>query len=82
MGTLDERHDLDNRWTVEVALPFSQIGRGGRAPKESERWRANFYRIDRADEGEFSCWSPTLSDPPSFHVPGRFGYLVFSEMLA
>jgi hypothetical protein len=76
-GTLDDRTDIDDRWTVEVALPFSQIGREGRKPRDGERWRANFYRIDRAGDGEFSCWSPTLQH--NFHVPARFGHLVFSE---
>jgi len=79
VGTLDDRTDLDERWTVEAALPFSQIGREGRKPASGEQWRANFYRIDREGDGEFSCWSPTLSDPPNFHVPGRFGSVVFSE---
>jgi hypothetical protein len=79
VGTLDDHSDIDERWTVEVALPFSQIGRGGRAPVDGERWRANFYRIDRAGEGEFSCWSPTVAKPANFHVPARFGHLVFSE---
>jgi len=69
---------VDERWTVEAALPFAEIGRGGRAPEEGEEWRANFYRIDRAGGGEFSCWSPTLADPPNFHVPSRFGRLVFT----
>ena len=78
VGTLDVRTDLDEYWTVELALPFTQIGRSKRPPEEGERWRSNFYRIDRAGEGEFSCWSPTLADPPNFHVPGRFGNLVFS----
>jgi len=41
-GTLDDHSDVDERWTVEVALPFSQIGREGRAPVEGEKWRANF----------------------------------------
>ncbi len=78
VGTLDDRSDVDDRWTVEVALPFAQIGRDGRPPEDGEVWRANFYRIDRAGEGEFSCWSPTLSDPPNFHVPARFGEMIFS----
>ncbi|UCC69475.1 MAG: carbohydrate-binding family 9-like protein [Armatimonadota bacterium] len=78
VGTLDDASDVDERWTVEVALPFSQIGRQGRAPEDGERWRVNFYRIDRAGEGEFSCWSPTLADPPNFHVPARFGEMIFS----
>jgi hypothetical protein len=83
-GTLDDRAEIDDRWTVEAALPFSHIGgacpersrMGGRAPEDGERWRANFYRIDRAGDGEFSCWSPTLQH--NFHVPARFGHLVFS----
>ena len=78
VGTLDDHSDVDERWTVEVALPFAAIGREGRAPAPGEQWRANFYRIDRAGEGEFSCWSPTLADPPNFHVPRRFGYLTFA----
>jgi hypothetical protein len=78
VGTLDDHADVDEKWTVEVALPFSQIGRAGKPPTEGETWRANFYRIDRAGEGEFSCWSPTLADPPNFHVPRRFGLLKFS----
>jgi hypothetical protein len=82
VGTLDDHRDVDEHWTVEAALAFSQIGRDGRTPVEGERWRANFYRIDRAGEGEFSCWSPTLADPLNFHVPSRFGYLVFSQETA
>lgn len=78
VGTLDDPGDVDERWTVEVALPFDQIGRVGRSPVEGERWRINFYRIDREGEGEFSCWSPTLAEPPNFHVPARFGHLEFS----
>lgn len=78
VGTLHDRTDIDERWTVEVALPFVEIGRDGRPPVDGESWRANFFRIDRAGEGEFSCWSPTLTDPPRFHKPARFGTLIFS----
>ncbi|MEZ4835614.1 MAG: hypothetical protein R2873_27085 [Caldilineaceae bacterium] len=47
-------------------------------------WRANFYRIERPREGrsvhptEFSCWSPTLTEPADFHRPARFGILTLS----
>lgn len=42
-------------------------------------WQANFYRIDRRPKrrAEFTAWSPTLVEPADFHVPGRFGTLVF-----
>ncbi len=41
-------------------------------------WRANLYRIERPRDGgaaEFSCWSPTFTNPPDFHRPERFGLL-------
>jgi hypothetical protein len=82
VGTLDDHSDVDERWTVEVALPFAAIGREGKAPADGEIWRTNLYRIDRAGNGEFSCWSPTVAMPPNFHVPARFGRLQFSSEAA
>ena len=63
------------RWSADLRIPFAALVEG---PPPS-RWRANFYRIDRGTSGEpdeFSAWSPTLADPPDFHVPERFGILV------
>lgn len=68
----------NQRWTIEIALPFSSIGREGKSPTIGQTWRANFYRIDYGGRvPEFICWSPTILDPPSFHVPARFGRFVF-----
>ncbi len=75
-GKIDDPSVADEKWIVESALPFAQIGRDQRTPVDGEAWRINFYRIDRAGEGEYSCWSPTLR--PSFHTPARFGHLIFS----
>jgi hypothetical protein len=38
------------------------------------KWRANFYRIDRA-KGAFIAANPTLNG--SFHTPSRFAWLEF-----
>ncbi|RIK38117.1 MAG: hypothetical protein DCC55_22100 [Chloroflexi bacterium] len=80
------REDAGNRWWAVFAIPWASIGvdptpspspgKGGELalPKI---WRANFYRIERPRDGaaEFSCWSPTLTDPADYHKPARFGYL-------
>jgi hypothetical protein len=77
-GTLDRRDDVDRGWTAELAIPFSSLGRT--TPKAGERWRLNLFRIDLSPPPkEFQAWSPTLFDPPRFHVPKRFGTLFFSE---
>jgi Carbohydrate-binding family 9 len=72
-GTLDVRDDVDDGWSVEWAIPFAALGTS--APAPGERWRANFYRIDRANGGELSAWAPTHAEPPEFHLPDRFGVL-------
>jgi len=76
-GTLDLRDDIDCWWSVEWAVPFAAMG-VARAPGTGERWRGNFFRIDRAAGGQFSAWSATLADPPDFHRPSRFGILEFA----
>ena len=58
-------------WSATLRIPLASLHAGPPPPL----WRANFYRIDRGAEDEFSAWSPTLADPPDFHVPERFGVL-------
>jgi len=82
-GRASGRGGKGQRWTIEIAIPFSRVGRRGRAPAAGEVWRANLYRIQYGGkQPEFICWSPTLVSPPSFHVPARFGRLVFSDSSA
>ena len=58
---------------VLVRVPFAALG----AKPEGE-WRANFYRVDRGAEDEYSAWQPTMKTPPDFHVPRAFGGLRFA----
>jgi hypothetical protein len=59
-----------------LAIPWAALG--GEIPR---LLRANFYRIERPRDGtaEFSCWSPTLTSPPDFHKPARFGLLRLAD---
>jgi hypothetical protein len=59
------------RWSALLRIPLDALA-GGAPPRS---WRANFYRIDRGAVDEYSAWSPTLADPPDFHVPEKFGTL-------
>lgn len=67
------RDDAGGRWSAAFAVPWREVPglAGGR------QVRANFYRIERPREErpEFSCWSPTMTTPPNFHVPSQFGLL-------
>ena len=64
--------------SVEMAIPFADMLTAPHIPpRAGDVWRANFYRIDRAEDGdEYSAWSPTLRR--NYHTPERFGALVFS----
>ncbi|MEW6302851.1 MAG: carbohydrate-binding family 9-like protein [Verrucomicrobiota bacterium] len=76
-GTVANSADTDRSWTVEVSVPFADLGVS--APKPGAVWRGNFYRFSRGSnkpETQLS-WSPTRL--PSFHQPARFGYLEFGR---
>lgn len=70
--------DQAGRGLLEILLtiPFSSMG--GAPPRLGDAWRGNLYRIDRSSRGDlFAAWSPTLTPRPDFHVPERFGTIVF-----
>jgi hypothetical protein len=68
------RDDAPGRWWAILVIPWASIGPPG---KPAALWRANFYRIERPRDStpEFSCWSPTMTDPADFHKPAYFGTL-------
>jgi hypothetical protein len=74
-GDLERRDARHRGWRVAWSIPFASLDAAPPAP--GTRWRANFHRIDRWGDGQFSAWSPTLADPPDFHLPTRFGWLLF-----
>ncbi len=71
---LAERNDADNHWMASLVIPWVAISPANQLPTV---WRANFYRIERPRdaEPEYSCWSPTMIEPPDFHQPAYFGTL-------
>ncbi|MBC7326716.1 DUF1080 domain-containing protein [bacterium] len=77
-GTLDNRNDKDNGWTVEMAIPLKNFL--PYKPTLGSQWRIQLFRIDRSNtlpKPEFSSWSPT----DTFHNPARFGKVIFASSL-
>ncbi|MFN2442979.1 MAG: carbohydrate-binding family 9-like protein [Thermoanaerobaculia bacterium] len=73
------RRDTTGLWRFETLLVIPFAGLAVEPPGSGDRWRANFFRIDRDAElgDEYSSWRPTMKEPADFHVPAAFGLLEF-----
>jgi hypothetical protein len=74
-GTVGNSKDRDEKWEIEVSIPFADLGEA--TPQPGDVWRANFYRFNREKDRpvEQLSWSAPML--PGFHQPSRFGYLEF-----
>jgi hypothetical protein len=85
MGTLNDDARPDTQWTCEVALPFDELAPLAPSmtfpPAAGDSWRILVTRYDYERTGdrtiEISSWNKT--DSRGFHVPGKFGRIVFSD---
>jgi hypothetical protein len=67
---------LDDKWTVEMAVPFKSI----RFPeKEAQHWRVTFARIRPRDSQCTYAWTPISRDIPSLWT--QSGHLWINERL-
>jgi hypothetical protein len=80
-GTLNDRSDTDNGWSLEAAIPwanFEELSR--RPPVAGSVWKANFNRWDGVEPNRrMSIWSDPQNTNSWPHVPSRFGEIVFVE---
>lgn len=90
-GTLNNPADVDRGWTVEMAFPWSAFNRGGDSgapPREGDRWRVNFSRVEWRHEivdGAYRkvpntpednwVWSPQHAI--NMHLPEYWGHVQF-----
>jgi hypothetical protein len=90
-GTLNDPRDTDTAWTAEIRWPWAglkELG-GGAPPKDGDRWRINFSRVEWdvvVEGGKYKkvpnrpehnwVWSP--QGVIDMHRPERWGYLQFS----
>ena len=68
----------DRGWIAEIAIPWAGLEPLGvrSAPTPGDTWRVALYVLDAREEGQLGVgWSPPLVG--DFHVPERFGRVVF-----
>ena len=81
-GTVNQRDDTDEGWTVEMAIPLTELVSPSSPffPRRNVVWRLNLYRIDRPKGQEkdplLLAWSPCQR---WFHEPEHFGRVRFTE---
>lgn len=76
-GTLNERGDKDESWTVEIAVPFKDLSTENTLEVNTQtEIKINFFRADenRGMKPTSYAWSPTGA---RFHKPSLFGKLIF-----
>lgn len=92
-GTLNAPHDHDLGWSLEVAIPWSDLERfapNGVPPENGEYWRINFSRVEW-DHGIIQGTYQKIPDRPEhnwvwspqgvvdMHRPERWGIVQFSR---
>jgi hypothetical protein len=61
--------------TSALRVPWKAFGR---VPRAGERWRCNLFRCVGSDPSRgYLAWQPTHTPEPAFHVPQKFGWIVF-----
>ena len=91
-GTINDGRDVDRKWSVELACPWSALGELARRPsppKPGDQWRVNFSRVEWplafvngkyrpiAGQAEHNwVWSP--QQVVDMHRPEEWGYVQFS----
>jgi len=91
--TIDVRpHGLDKHWDFRSGMTVASRTREGsivlgmrvpwkalkHTPSVGDRWRCNLFRCVGHDPTRgYLAWQPTHTPEPAFHVPEKFGWIVF-----
>ena len=92
-GTLNEPSDVDDGWTVELAIPWSAVKALSAdtvaPPGPGERWRVNLARMRASEPAggvkgairrDMSVWS--AQGAVNMHLPQRWGWVEFAAVSA
>lgn len=92
-GTLNDPSDVDEAWTVEIAIPWKVLGEHAHRPsppQPGDQWRVGFSRVQwqtQIKDGKYVkipgvpennwIWSP--QGVVDMHRPERWGYVQFTR---
>lgn len=78
-GTVNNEADTDEWWIIELGIPFESLKdyQGQLPPRPGDRWGINFNRCGGDVNEQFSQWTASKTEQPSFHQPQDFGHIVF-----
>jgi hypothetical protein len=79
-GTLNDPRDVDQGWTVELAIPFASLtGMPRPRPGRGDRWKFNLYRLRQGpgQPGEGQAYAPPMRG--DFHALDKFATLRFED---
>jgi hypothetical protein len=85
-------HGLDKHWDFRSGMTAAARVREGsivlgmrvpwkalkHTPGAGDRWRCNLFRcVGRDPARGYLAWQPTHTPEPAFHVPEKFGWMIF-----
>lgn len=67
----------DEKIVMAMKIPWKAFGR---KPEVGDIWLGNLFRcVGREPDRGYLAWRPTMTEKPNFHVPERFGQLIFDN---
>lgn len=92
-GTLNDPSDMDQYWSVEIAIPWNALRKHARRsvpPKHGDQWRVNFSRVEwkhQIVEGRYQKipnirednWVWSAQGIIDMHRPEKWGLVQFSK---
>lgn len=79
-GTVNDSADKDRGWSVEMAIPFASLMKGGESPLDSKVWRMNFSRVEwPSAQGREENWVWAPTGVVDIHRPSKWGYVRFVD---
>lgn len=70
------RNESEHLFVYDIILPFSNFQQ---APQAGTQWKWNLYRIDDDQQGQRHYWAWSPTGAVNYHIPNRFGTLVFCQ---